>query len=747
MASLIGALRVSLSADTASFEEGMARAKKGARSAASEISRAFSKDLGIGSAIKGLVAGLTVGTFAGLVKQGLEYAGSLAEVAQQLGVTAKDLQVFRYAAGQVGVSQDELETGLSKLTITLGKVAVGAKEPAKALAAIGISVDQVKGKDTGTVFRMIADSLGKVTDRAQRASVEVALFGKTGSKLDNLLSGGTGALNELTNAAEKLGIVLSDEQIANADNTADKLEALKTVLSANIASAVANNTGAIMALANSLVWLLQKTGEAVQGWRILYAEFSTPINWKLGIVGSMDKARKDLLAQQNNDSLAGHFAQIRAGSQRVPTGSPVGQFLAPPAPKPKMEREDHTAENQLREQYRAASEQSRAEIDVLNAKRDLAKDYVARTSISIQIKNKEQEAYYAELAYNVALNGLTKGKDGMTAAQAGVLKALYDQKDALERQAILDDEQEQRQKDVQQLTEHDFDRRRDILDSQSAIAETAAERRKVELEILRLAYEQKRQALQNTIDTSKNEAEVEDARRDLLNLNKTYGNDRTRVMQQTRGPLEEWAASVPHDAATITEALQSIEANGLDGLSEAIAGVVTGTESLKKAFGSMAQSILTDIIKISIRMLVFRAISGIFPSAFGGSSTAVSASTASWNGNVMSPITFGTPLAGVAPLKYAFGGGFTVMGNSGVDKNLLSINGLPIANVSHGERVDIANDNAGNGVGSGGRLIVELRDDMLDARIADGAQVQIVRSYPGIQAGVSQSIKERNRRA
>jgi hypothetical protein len=50
------------------------------------------------------------------------------------------------------------------------------------------------------------------------------LFGKAGAKLDNLLSGAEGRLNDLSDAAEKLGIVLSDEQIQKADETADKIK-------------------------------------------------------------------------------------------------------------------------------------------------------------------------------------------------------------------------------------------------------------------------------------------------------------------------------------------------------------------------------------------------------------------------------------------------------------------------------------------------------------------------------------------
>jgi hypothetical protein len=92
-----------------------------------------------------------------------------------------------------------------------------------------------------------------VGSRAQRAGVEVAAMGKSGSALDNMLSGGSKALNEFADAADKLGIVLSDEEIRRADDAADKLARLKTVLSAKIASAVAGDADSIHYFADSLV--------------------------------------------------------------------------------------------------------------------------------------------------------------------------------------------------------------------------------------------------------------------------------------------------------------------------------------------------------------------------------------------------------------------------------------------------------------------------------------------------------------
>jgi hypothetical protein len=51
---------------------------------------------------------------------------------------------------------------------------------------------------------------------------------------------------------------------------------------------------------------------------------------------------------------------------------------------------------------------------------------------------------------------------------------------------------------------------------------------------------------------------------------------------------------------------------------------------------------------------------------------------------------------------FAGGGGFNIAGRPGIDNNVMSINGLPIAKVSYGERVSISNDNQAMSRGGGG---------------------------------------------
>ncbi|MGZ9062971.1 MAG: phage tail tape measure protein, partial [Allosphingosinicella sp.] len=202
-------------------------------------------------------------------RRGLEYASSLGEVAQQVGVTTKTLQEYRYVGSQVGITNDVIDKGLAKLTRTIGEAATGGAKQGKVFKALGIDIRDAGGhvRDTGEIIPELADALNRIPDAARRAAVEAALFGKAGQQLDTLLAGGSHAVNELRDAAHRLGVVLSDEQIQRADDTADKLSAMKQVLEARIAGTVADNAESILALVDALSQLVVWAGKATVAWR------------------------------------------------------------------------------------------------------------------------------------------------------------------------------------------------------------------------------------------------------------------------------------------------------------------------------------------------------------------------------------------------------------------------------------------------------------------------------------------------
>ncbi|MFN7028388.1 MAG: phage tail tape measure protein [Sphingopyxis sp.] len=263
---VIARLSVALNLETAAFERNVGKAKREVSGFQSHVSKA---GLAVKTAVVGMLGVFAIDNIIQVAKAGLEYASSLGEVASQLGVTTKALQEYRYAASQAGVEQGEMDLALAQLTRRLGDAAQGVKEPLKALERLGISVRDANGHvlDAGEAIPLIAEGLQKLQSPAERAAILVDLFGKSGQKLSPLLEGGAAGVTSLTDAAQKLGIVLSDEQINKADETADKLSALKQVLEAKIAGAVADNTDTILELVDALTKLVEQAGKAAKAWR------------------------------------------------------------------------------------------------------------------------------------------------------------------------------------------------------------------------------------------------------------------------------------------------------------------------------------------------------------------------------------------------------------------------------------------------------------------------------------------------
>lgn len=254
----VGTLTVDLIAQTASFNANISKAAANLNSNATRMNRSiagiqqgFDKAAAAARAFSLLAAG---GALVGLAKQSLDFASAIGDTAQQIGVSSKELQVYRYAATQAGLTQEEMETGLRKLTVSLGQAALGAKAQGAAFAALGISVRDSTGhvKTAGQVLPEIANALERIKDPAQRAAAEVAIFGRAGQKLDPILSRGADNIDAYAKRAEELGLVLDDKLIDQADEAADRMAELTTQMKVSFAGVVASNANAILGLANAL---------------------------------------------------------------------------------------------------------------------------------------------------------------------------------------------------------------------------------------------------------------------------------------------------------------------------------------------------------------------------------------------------------------------------------------------------------------------------------------------------------------
>lgn len=219
---------------------------------------------GIKSSMAGATAAIAGISFVAIAREQLEYVSSLGETAQQLGVTTKALQEWRFIATQTGVSQETMDRSLAKLTKTIGEAEAGGKKQASAFKDLGVSIKGANGelRPTEDILRDLVAGFSDITAPAERARLQTSLFGKSGQELDTLLAGGVDQIDNMREAAHRLGIVISPDLIARADDAADSMSKLQTVISAQIGGMVSANADQIAILAGSLADLTVEAGNA-----------------------------------------------------------------------------------------------------------------------------------------------------------------------------------------------------------------------------------------------------------------------------------------------------------------------------------------------------------------------------------------------------------------------------------------------------------------------------------------------------
>lgn len=231
---VIGALSVILGGDASALDKMLKGAQNSVSSFAKNVT-AIATGMGLEKAIEGALSSLV-----GAIKQGLADADALAKMAQQTGIGVEQLSKLKYAGDQSGVSLDELGKSLQSLSAAMASAASGAITPGtKALDAMGISVKNTDGtmKSSAQVLDEIADKYATYRDGANKAKLSQDLFGAGGEALIPMLNKGSAGLAEMGDEAQKLGLVLDAKTqfaVLSLNDNLKKMDAIKQGLVATI---------------------------------------------------------------------------------------------------------------------------------------------------------------------------------------------------------------------------------------------------------------------------------------------------------------------------------------------------------------------------------------------------------------------------------------------------------------------------------------------------------------------------------
>ena len=183
-----------------------------------------------------------------------EWADDLETLSSQIGVSTTTLQEWAYASDFVDVSVETLQSSMSKLVRSMSEAQNGSASAQAAFDSLGVSYQNIDGslKSTEQVFYEVIDALGGIENVAERDAISMAIFGESAQNLNTLIEAGSGSLQAYGQEAQKLGIIMSEDQIqalSSMQNSFDKLNnvmnASKNLLSASVAPLFASIADAI----------------------------------------------------------------------------------------------------------------------------------------------------------------------------------------------------------------------------------------------------------------------------------------------------------------------------------------------------------------------------------------------------------------------------------------------------------------------------------------------------------------------
>lgn len=572
----------------------------------------------------GLVAAAAIGAVtvaAAAARNAMAFADEIGDAAQKIGVTTDTLQEFRYAIHQVGGEAGDADEALGQFTQTLGKAQVlGTAKNLPPFKALGLDPKELG--DVDNALKVVLERLGRVQSEAQRQALAKALGLE---KFIPLAREGATKIDELREAARRLGYVMDADLIKKAGDANDKLEDLQQIIKVQLNSALVEIAPVILEVANALA-------DAAKATRFFFDKLNELNTWAAnhdvlamfdwannagkatGEFLGTDKIGKAIQGQSKPKS-RGYtpemFGLTSPGSKPLPPFDPIDQSSGGGGSKGRKARGPSQADV-LRERSADVNEQlARASADVLDAMASLTGGITERAKLESDIVTRDtqtaNEALHQQRLKIDADKTLTDAQKGQLAdvleqAQLQNIKTRDLKLEKIDRDATADLE-ENIFRDRQEIGKY-YD---EILSIELGNARTAKERRALELKILEhkqaeeraemLARQERERVGLSGFDLEKrlNQQAAERASQGDLFVNQTADANRRNL-----GPLADYFDKLPQTIDDVNERLETMAASGLSSVVDGLAGVAAGFNSLGDVAKSVLRQLTYDLTKLNL---------------------------------------------------------------------------------------------------------------------------------------------------
>lgn len=151
-----------------------------------------------------------------LTNQTAAWAQDTRYLSASIGVSVGTLQRFKHAADTMNFSYEGVTRGIGLLIKKMPEIAAGSGPAAQAFARLGISATDSSGqlREMDDLVMEVIAKLQQIPNTAARGAMAAELFGRGWMELAPILSMSADEFRETMAAADSLGVVLSDTEMA-----------------------------------------------------------------------------------------------------------------------------------------------------------------------------------------------------------------------------------------------------------------------------------------------------------------------------------------------------------------------------------------------------------------------------------------------------------------------------------------------------------------------------------------------------
>lgn len=227
----LGTLTIDLIAKTGGFEQGMDRARRSAKSRSDEIDAAFNKIRLSALAVGAAGAGIAVAWARDMAQAGKE----ISNLATLSGTSVEQFQRLAYGARTVGIEQQKLADILKDTQDKIGDFIQTGGGPLadffeNIAPQIGVTIEQFRSLSGADALGLYVSSLEKANLSQSEMTFFLEAIASDSALLLPLLRNNGQAMGELANEADRLGIVMNSSTVAAAQELDRNLQRLDAVV-------------------------------------------------------------------------------------------------------------------------------------------------------------------------------------------------------------------------------------------------------------------------------------------------------------------------------------------------------------------------------------------------------------------------------------------------------------------------------------------------------------------------------------